>query len=160
MESEVVHLESAHVPRPGQVYSWRAFIRIAEPVAPVVTADKIPARPAIDRSIELFEELECVGPHAFYVVSGHQRNDPDAKSTLATSGDFQAPIIGIGAGGELQRRLGIVIRKVLDRDRLPLVRAITPDKTNVDRPGSRQHNAALVLLTPLQSQARLCNTTR
>ena len=75
VDAEVVVLDAL----PGRVLARRAAVAVADAVVPVVAADEIAARPAIDRRVEFLEQRERVGPHAVDVVGRHERDGADAE---------------------------------------------------------------------------------
>ncbi len=70
MDAEVVMLNAL----PGRIFSGRPAVRVSDSILPVVAADKISARPAVDRRIELFKQLQNIRTESLDIVRRHERH--------------------------------------------------------------------------------------
>ena len=154
--NELIH---AHVVRldagPRGIRPGGPLVALAQAIAPVVAANKVAAGPAIDRSVELFEQFDRVFAEPIRVVGGHEGHTPDLQRAFAGRADRQAAVVGVHAGGELERHL--VERRGDLADRLDsfLVFARAPREAD----GHRRHlgvacenDVASVLLASEQSE--------
>ena len=62
---------------PGRILAGRPAVGIANTVFPVVTADKVPTWPTVDRRVELLQEGYRIGSPAEYVICRHERDRAD-----------------------------------------------------------------------------------
>ena len=130
VESEVVVLHAG----PGGVLARRSAVAIADPVAPVVPADEVAARPAIHRRAQLLEQRERIGPHAANVVGRHQGGRADHHITVSDV-DLQHRLVRAGPGGELQWISPIPAADPADPHDLAAIVAFAPDQCDIhERP--------------------------
>ncbi len=145
-------------PLPGGVLARRPAVAVADPVAPVVAADEVAARPAVDGRVQFAQQGEHVGPEAFDVVGRHQRDNSHVQPVPAADRDLQPAVVGRGSGGEAQRYLLPGGGNAVDVQGLPVGGAVTPDQADGNRCGAgiaAQHDPPFVALPGHQPQARL-----
>src|SRR5258706_15653154 len=86
MNTEVIVLDA----RPRRILPRRTLVAITDAVLPVVAADKIAARPAINGRVEFFEQRQSVRAHAADVVGRHERRRADQKLSSALSNNCES----------------------------------------------------------------------
>ena len=124
-------------PSPGRVLARRPPVAVADAVAPVVAADEVAARPAVDGRIELLEERQDLGPEAFDIVRRHDRGRSDLERAAARRDDLEPGVLGRRAGLEGEGEGPVIAADGLDREGLAGVRAVAPDEADGDRRGAR-----------------------
>jgi len=132
VDAEIVVLDAL----PGRVLAGRAAVGVPDAVLPVVAAHEIPARPAVDRRIQLLQELQRVGPHAVHVVLRHERDRADAEAAAAPD-NLQTPVVRVGLGRELQRKHTELRRELRDADHAAVTGARSPNQADGDFLGRR-----------------------
>src|SRR3990172_3865552 len=85
MNTDIVVLDAL----PGRIFARRTLVALADAVAPIVAADEIAARPAIDRRVQLFEQRHNICSPPFDVIGWHQGNGKNSKLATAAADDFQ-----------------------------------------------------------------------
>ena len=119
---------------PGGIFPRRPAIGIAQAVAPVVSADEIAARPAIDRRVQLLEQRQRVGP----ACRGRCR---PASSTRCQRVSVPSPRALISSRPRrvvlpAVKSSGVFANSALtfgNRDCLPIARRVAPDEADLDR---------------------------
>ncbi len=102
---------------PGRVLARRTAVAVADAIFPVVAADEVAARPAIDRRIQLLQHLQRVGPHALDIVGGHQRDGAHVARMLVDCDGQRRVVCGL-RGQELERVLGVLVSRRTESSRL------------------------------------------
>ncbi len=57
---------------PCGVLARRPPVAVAYPVLPVITADEVTPRPAVDRSVKLLQQGHYIRPESFNIVRRHE----------------------------------------------------------------------------------------
>jgi hypothetical protein len=113
-------------PGPGGILARRTAVAVADAVAPVVAADEIAARPAIDRAVELLEQRQRVGAHAATLSAGISDGGPSSTSPLKTRISSTPLVSPPVAGGEGEFLLRVFVALEREPFRGAVVRAVAP----------------------------------
>ncbi len=125
VHAEIVVLDAG----PGRIRARRTAIAVADAVAPVVAADEIAARPAVDRGSQVLQQSEGVGTQAFDVVRGHQGDRSDERHAFldqklegrlvggpfSREAEWEALVVG-GSGSQGDGSLGRRVVPPRERD--------------------------------------------
>ena len=156
IRAEVVVLD----PGPRRVLARRTPVAVPDAVAPVVAADEITARPAIDRALELLQQRERVSAQAVDVVGGHQRRRPEEHVTLEHADLQQRALLDSRLGGESEGPLREVITLEGNFLHGAIGRALSPDQCYLDLSGAAQRlrpDVAVVTQAGLHAEVALAD---
>ena len=117
---------------PDRIEDRRAFIDVANAIAPLVRGYEIAARKAEDAEAQLLERGYDLGAEAFYVVRGHERNCADMEGTGASASDLQSCVIGVCRSGVAQRKFAESDAERAEGDGLAIGCFFAPDERDLD----------------------------